>query len=232
MTSKTMPTRYRCPLRASNSARSSDSPLFTATFPIFHPITEGLGIHTIEYRFPNANPTILPDAFLKSVTPICVIGHPARTVPSLYRTAHLNVHGAEFAVRASLRWCRLLFDWYIAATARKPIVLNDEDLVYEYATMKGLCDALALDESGVQSDWDAVSQSETREYDIRGPPTLPTIQTRNRVERSRKRDDKVDIDKEAKEWVKAFGEDAAEVIKRTVLGATDDYAYLRHYAMA
>ena len=227
MTSKVMPTNYRCPLRASNSPQSSDATLFTATYPIFHPITEGLGIHTIESRPPNANPTVLPDAFLKSVTPICVIRHPAHTIPSLYRTAHFNVHGPEFQVQASLRWCRLLVDWYATTTGTKPIILDGYDLIHKPEIVKRLCSALSLDGSEVQTLWDTISQSE-----IRGQvPVTATTQTLTGAQRSRAGDDEIDLDEEERGWVKEFGVDAATAIMGLMGSATEDYSYLKQYAI-
>ena len=48
---------------------------------------------------------------------------------------------------------------------------------------------------------------------------------------SKKRDDEINVDEEAKGWIKEFGVGAAEAIKRFVLGGMDDYLYLRQYAM-
>ena len=233
MTSKTMPTNFRCPLRASRSPQSSNSPLFTATFPIFHPITEGLGIHTIESRPPNTNPTVLPDAFLKSMTPICLIRHPARTFPSLYRGARPthNVYGSEFPINASIRWCKLLVDWYTVATGTRAIVFDGDNLIHESSTIAKVCRALSLDESGVQNSWDAMSREEIGEQDAMTSAMNATIQTSNEEDRSRKRDDEIDIDEEARGWGKEFGLDVAEAIKALVAGAMDDYLYLRQYAI-
>ena len=231
MTSKTMPTNFRCPLRAYNSPHSSDSPLFTATFPIFHPITEGLGIHTIESRSPNANPTVLPDAFLKNMTPICLIRHPARAFPSLYRTAHPNVHGSELAVQASLHWCRLLVDWYAATTGTKPIVLEGDDLIHEPATITKFCGAVSLNQSGVQTSWDAISQAEIREQDAVTSAMNDSIQTSNGMQRSKKRDDEIDVEEEERGWVQEFGVDAADAIKELVVAALEDYSYLKQYRL-
>ena len=218
MTSKTMPTNYRCPLRASNSPHSSDSSLFTATFPIFHPITEGLGIHTIESRSPNANPTVLPDAFLKNMAPICLIQHPAYTFPSSYRAAQLNVRGSEFFINASPRWGKLLVDWYTATTGTKPLVYDEADLIHEPGTIQRLCRALSIDESKLQKSRDTMPQPELGE-----PDATP-------AGKARKQDDEIDLDEEARGWAKEFGVDAAETIKGFVLGAMDDYSYLRRFA--
>ena len=224
MTSKVMPTKYRCPFRASNSPQSSDSAIFTATFPIFHPITEGLGIHTIESRPPKANPTVLPDAFLRAVTPICLIQHPARTCPSLYRATHLDVHGAEFHVQTSLRWCRLLVDWYAVTTGSKPIVLDGDNMVHKPDIIKKLCSALSLDGSEVQTLWDTNSQAVIREPDAVTATIQTPIGEGQRVH-------EIDLDEEENGWVKEFGVEVATAIKELVVGAMDDYSFLKQYAM-
>ena len=195
MTSKVMPTNYRCPLRASNSPHSSDSALFTATFPIFHPITEGLGIHTIESRPPQANPTVLPDAFLKSMTPICLIRNPAYTIPSLYHASvpRLNVHGREFPVQASLHWCRMLVDWYATTTGTKPIIVDCDDLINEPNLVRKLCSALSLDTSKMQASWHAISQAEQ-------DAATTTMQTSSSAARSKKEYKNIELDEEESVW--------------------------------
>ena len=57
------------------------------------------------------------------------------------------------------------------------------------------------------------------------------IRELDRAEWSRKRDDEIDIDEEAKGWIKEFGAGDAETITRMVSGAMDDYFYLRQYAI-
>lgn len=66
------------------------------------------------------NPTLLPISFLQSITtPIFIIRHPARFIPSFYRAARdagydVALDGPEFAISATLRWTRLLFEWFVA----------------------------------------------------------------------------------------------------------------------
>ena len=55
--------------------------------------------------------------------------------------------------------------------------------------------------------------------------------SRDSAQRSRQRDDQIDIDEEAKIWEKEFGADAAERIKYLVLDAMDDYSYLNQCAI-
>lgn len=160
MTSKTMLTNYRCPLRASNPPHSTDSSLLTATFPILHPITEGLSIHTIKSRPPKANFTVQP-----SMTPICLIQHRAHTFPSLYRSAQVDLRGSAFTVQVSFRSCRLLVDWYTVATGVRPIVLDDDDLIHRSVTTKQFCDAVSIIVTEVQTSWGATSQAEIRGQD-------------------------------------------------------------------
>ena len=132
---------------------------------------------------------------------------------------------------ASLRWCKLLVDWYNVTTGTKPIVLDETDLIHEPATITKLCRALSLDESWLQTSGDAMPQAEIGEQDAMTPATNATIQTSNGAEPSPKRDDEIDIDEEVKGWRKEFGVDTAETIKNLVVGAMHDYSYLRQRAI-
>ena len=160
------------------------------------------------------------------MTPICLIRHPARTLPSLYRAAHLNVHGPEFTVQASLRWCRLLVDWYAVTTGIEPLVLDSDDLIHKPATIKLFCGAVSLDESVMQTSWDIISKAEIREQDCANSAMTATVQTLGR-----KGNEEIDIDEEERSWVEEFGVDAAEAIKGFVVGAMDDYSYLKQLAI-
>lgn len=110
-------------------------------------------------------------------------------------------------------------------------MLDETDLIHEPATITKLCRALALDESGLQASWDAMPQADISEQDVMTPAMNATIETSNGAQRSRKRDDEIDIDEEAKDWRKDFGVDTAETIKGLVVGAMHDYSYLRQRAI-
>ncbi len=106
-------------------------------------------------------------------------------------------------------------------------MLDEADLIHEPATITKLCRALSLDTSGVQTSHKTIPQAGSREQDAMTPAMIATTQTLEEVEYSRKRDDGIDIDKEAEGWKKEFGVDAADTIKGFVMAAMDDYSYLR-----
>ncbi len=106
-------------------------------------------------------------------------------------------------------------------------MLDEADLIHEPAIITKLCRALSLDTSGVQTSYDNIPQAGTREQDAMTPAMVATTQTSEEVEHSTKRDDEFDIDEEVKGWKKEFGVDVADTIKGFVMGAMDDYSYLR-----
>ena len=92
------------------------------------------------------------------------------------------------------------------------------------AIINKLCSAVSLDESELPTSLDATSRAEIREPDAK-------IQVSNGEEWSRKRDDEINVDEEAEGWIQEFGVGATETIRGFVLGAMDDYTYLRQYAI-
>ena len=108
------------------------------------------------------NPTLLPISFLQSITkPIFIIHHPARFIPSFYRAARdagydVALGGPEFAISATLRWTRSLFEWFIANNdggddtnqtnnSSHPILIESSDLIQDRILMPRLCARLRLD---------------------------------------------------------------------------------------
>ena len=74
-------------------------------------------------------------------------------------------------------------------------------------------------------------REEIGEHDAMTSAMNASIQTSNGEDRSRKRDDEIDIDEEARGWGKEFGLDVADAMKDLVTGAMDDYLYLGQYAI-
>lgn len=134
-----------------------------------------------------SNPTWIPDDLYRSLSPLILIRHPARIMPSFYRTQadvfRLQTTDEDFAVYASLRWLRIIFDSYreiysentkpahtdssCNGTCSKkdktawPLVLDAEDVVYNtQAIVEKLCDIWDIDSSGVQYSWKATPREE------------------------------------------------------------------------
>ena len=134
-----------------------------------------------------SNPTWIPDDLYTSLSPLILIRHPARMIPSFYRTQadvfKLQTADEDFAIYTSFRWLRIIFDSYrefysendnlvppysscstIDGTKEKPIwplVIDAEDVVYStQAIVSKLCDIWHIDSSGVQYSWKATPQEE------------------------------------------------------------------------
>ncbi|KAL0575155.1 hypothetical protein V5O48_006812 [Marasmius crinis-equi] len=115
------------------------------------------------------NPTLLPDRFFFSFTPIITIRHPVRVIPSFARSMHAykgELFGTEFPVAAGgFRLERLIFESfksYEEARAvdegrdvRIPIVVDGAKLVKDpRGQMKKFCALLGIDEGGIKYTWD------------------------------------------------------------------------------
>ena len=111
-----------------------------------------------------ANPTLLPTRFLKTVSPAILIRHPGKIVPSFYRASRntivTTVFDEEFPVEASLRWPRLIFDWYeeyyrIAGIKQRPLVIDAEDIINDsYNVIEKFCAMTGLDPKYIQYSWE------------------------------------------------------------------------------
>lgn len=111
-----------------------------------------------------SNPTILPSRFMNSLLPIILIRHPALMIPSYYRIAR-DIHGAhfddaEFPINATLRWSRLVLEYYHAraaadAAAAKPIVVDASALVgpHAEALLTKICRLVCISPDFVQLQW-------------------------------------------------------------------------------
>ena len=134
-----------------------------------------------------SNPTWIPNDLYKSLSPLILIRHPARMIPSFYRTQadvfKLQTTDEDFAMYTSLQWLRIIFDSYrelysenddlnhpywscntIDSTKERPIwplVIDAEDVVHStQAIVSKLCDIWDIDSSGVQYSWKAIPKEE------------------------------------------------------------------------
>ena len=124
------------------------------------PIEDDLTVHS--------NPTLLPDRFFFSITPIITIRHPAYAIPSMYRAeCGMGREGLalDLPVWINCKWERLIFDSFLSYNASKaksegpqtpvPIVVDGIKLVKDpQGQMKKVCQLLGLDEGKIQYTWD------------------------------------------------------------------------------
>ena len=108
------------------------------------------------------NPIALSNEFLTTLSPVILTRHPARIIPSLYRLSEdtrRTIFAELFPVNASLRWSRLIFDWYdeyyrISGIEKRPIVIDAEDMINDSRNVvEKFCDMNGLDPKHVQYTW-------------------------------------------------------------------------------
>ncbi|KIM77505.1 hypothetical protein PILCRDRAFT_825279 [Piloderma croceum F 1598] len=163
-----------------------------------------------------ANPTVLPNDFLTTFLPVILIRHPAKIVPSYYRASR-DVSGAtvfdeDFPVNVSLRWSRLIFDWYeeyycISEIEQRPIVIDAEDMINDsHYVAEKFCAMTGLDPKHVQYSWTEVTEAPSPIHE-RFASTL-----RNSTGIIRKDQTPIIIEDEAKKWAEEFGEEVSHAI--------------------
>ncbi|KAI3317054.1 hypothetical protein HD806DRAFT_515915 [Xylariaceae sp. AK1471] len=183
------------------------------------------------------NLTPLPDEFLKTWHPTFLIRHPAKMLPSLFRTAlediQLNGKGRSkkepYEVETTLKFVRALHDFYLnhfGKASQWPIVIDADDvmmypeLVIKYAELTG------LDPDKLRFTWEKTSQEM---LDKLPPPQKIMFSVFNAstgVDKG-KIAGNINIDTEAEKWRIEFGEEGGRKLERWVRDAMPDYEYLR-----
>ncbi|GAW26691.1 hypothetical protein SAMD00023353_4301100 [Rosellinia necatrix] len=192
----------------------------------------------------DGNPTVLPTQFLLGVTPVFLIRHPALVFESILRvsgpTMGARVDDEEFLVDASLRWLRLLHDWFARGGAsanggvRRPIVLNADEVMARPTVVQKLCERLRVDPGDVCFQWDPVAPSVLEAQGSYHQHFFSTIQTSSGVQldkHSAPDGRPLDLDAMAESWQEAHGSDAAAALRSFVAAAMPDYEYLSQFEL-
>lgn len=108
-----------------------------------------------------ANPTYIPDDLLKTLKPIFIIRHPQLMVASLWRAqqelTRLTLEDEDLEFQITLKWTRILYDYFRDQLGIEPVILDSEDFVYQTkAVTDKLCVMFGLDPDGVKDTWDPV----------------------------------------------------------------------------
>ncbi|OBT44499.1 hypothetical protein VE00_04929 [Pseudogymnoascus sp. WSF 3629] len=180
----------------------------------------------------SSNPTLLPDDFMLSVSPIFLIRHPALAFPSWYRlitsTFGADIDDSDFPVEASFRWSRIVYDWYLNTWTetspsspltqhRKPAVIDADDTMSDRAALERLCHQLQLDPQQLSFDWQVENTGHL--------PWLSSLQRSTGVDMS-KISKGIDIQQEFVKWENEFGSHVAQKLLHFVELAMPDYEYL------
>ncbi|KAL0575156.1 hypothetical protein V5O48_006813 [Marasmius crinis-equi] len=189
------------------------------------------------------NPTLLPDRFFFSFTPIITIRHPARIIPSYARAMHAHkgeLFDTEFPVMAvSFRLERLIFESFKSfeearaaeegRDVRIPIVVDGEKLVKDpHGQMKKVCTLLGIDEEGIKYTWDP---PKLRENANTGKTFFAAINQSTGVVADDRFDKPLDIQEEAQKWVEEWDEPTAVAMEKMVASAMEDYEYLYQFSL-
>ena len=178
-----------------------------------------------------ANPTVLPISFLRTMCPVCLYRHPAPLFESYYRAAirggiSIPIQDEDFPLYTSLRWIRLLHDWY-SSIGDVPVTIEADDLMNEDSVMPKVCKALGLDPKYLQTQWDKVPEEKKAQQGIMVTSFKQTIQNSTGVIRSKRRDTEINNFQERERWANEFGEEVAAELYSAVEDAMPDYMYLR-----
>ncbi|KAK1223700.1 hypothetical protein PQX77_013421 [Marasmius sp. AFHP31] len=193
-----------------------------------------------------SNPTLIPNRFFFSFTPIVTIRHPAHAAPSAYRVflksdVGVDLSHPELPVLTSYKWARLVFDCFKfyggmekdvggrAADAALSIVVDGEKLVKgPQGQMKKVCDILGLDEGGIRYNWDNPEMWKGSKF---GATFFKTLNESSGVVLDPKYNKPLHIETEEEKWVEEWDEETARVLRKMVQEAMEDYRYLLQYSL-
>ncbi|KAL8754139.1 MAG: hypothetical protein Q9199_004558 [Rusavskia elegans] len=192
------------------------------------------------------NPSVLPDSFIRTLSPIIQIRHPAISIPSYYRAcisvaSENHVDSEGFITATTFAWPRIIFDWFCEHVYphRKetfrghdswPLVVDGDDLVNENErVMTAICSLADLDMKGVMREWDPISEEIKQKQPENVQRFLSTLQASNGIIKSGLKGEDIVVEEEAEKWVKEFGPKIGNRLKEAVEATMDDYLYLAQF---
>ncbi|KAL0575949.1 hypothetical protein V5O48_006019 [Marasmius crinis-equi] len=182
---------------------------------------------------PIPNPTLIPDRLFVSFTPVIIIRHPVKTLPSLLRASGqlvgATVFDADFPMDSSFKWQRMVYDCYKAWFSSSggcdeslPIVIDADKLINNSeGQMEVLCKRVGLDPAGIKYTW------ETQAPDNQAQAIFgKTLFESTAVIQGEKTANPPVLEDEVKRWAKEWDEETAREMKRRVELNLPDYEYL------
>ncbi|KAJ8094054.1 hypothetical protein PM082_009944 [Marasmius tenuissimus] len=175
------------------------------------------------------NPTLLPDRLFVTFTPILLIRHPARMLPSLlsaFGQIGANPFDPDFPIDSSYKWQRQMYDcynaWFREKDARLPIVIDGDKLINDpQGQMEKLCSIVGLDSAGVKYTW------ESQELDTPVKALfIRTLCASTGVIQGDETAKPPVLEDEVKKWAEQWDEETAQEMKRRAELVLLDYEYL------
>lgn len=180
------------------------------------------------------NPTIFPDDFLLSHSPIFLIRHPIQTFPSTIRAGSRYMQSTgpimdDFAkLMLRYRWHVILYDWYAKEHTRdpeanpEPLILDADEMMYNRAAVAELCRRVGLDPAMTRYEWRKAQLENSYDRESEYQDVL----TQSESILPGKGSDIVKLEDEIPKWKAEFGEERANLLLELVDDAMSDYEYL------
>ncbi|ESK89781.1 hypothetical protein Moror_16818 [Moniliophthora roreri MCA 2997] len=198
---------------------------------------------TPEPPLPIPNPTFLPDRLLKTLTPVFIIRHPARAIPSYLRVSEpfsRTIFDDDVPLFLVFKWQCMVFDFYKAwysctngAESAGPsrenllIVIDGDKLVNDSLhQIDKLCRLLDLDPTPIRFSWDARDGFENLAY----VAFLSTIGKSTGVIKSEDSKPLV-LEDEVKKWAIQWDDETVWEMKRRAENAMEDYEYMLKHSI-
>lgn len=177
------------------------------------------------------NPTIFPDEFLKSWTPVFLVRHPALSFESWYRAEsgarNVDIFDKQWAFYTSFQYSRQLYDWYLSNVTGPddmPIVVEADDMLEKSSTIETLCDLLKMDKQHILDEWEVIEAPKnagSRELKYMSGYWNSTSVDQSKSSRG------LDMVKRYSLWQDEFGSLVSKELLRLVENAMPDYEYLK-----
>jgi hypothetical protein len=192
-------------------------------------------------QLPISNPTLLPDRLAVTFIPVFMIRHPAYTFPSALRASSsygAKVFDPDFAVIATYRWQRIVFDFYRGLYEKKfkgspqrrnwPVVVEGDRLVNDTKNlMTKFCEMVGLEESQIQYSWDSRYSQRNAIWDA----FVKVAEESTGVIKNPEPIRPPDLAQEIKRWESEWDTDVAEKLREFVELAMDDYNHLLRHSL-
>ncbi|KAF7585772.1 hypothetical protein BBP40_010145 [Aspergillus hancockii] len=234
------------PTRQSMWIHSShqDDELCTASTPWQVEYLGPTGLKDLPVEMP-PNPTILPNEFLRQVSPTFLIRNPILSFPSHYRAMRDSWFGSTdtfqengrcyLTFNMTIRWSRMMYDWYALlmqrlnhdhGVKRWPIVLDADDIMTSPDVVIHYCNFVGLDPSKLKFRWKPTKKDGLVNVDPEFLRMKDTLHASDGVMQDKVATGLV-LENEAIKWAKEFGEAEAVKLVNWVKAAMPDYEYMK-----
>jgi hypothetical protein len=187
-----------------------------------------------------ANCTPLPDRYMEMWLPTFLIRHPALAFPSFERASGGRPWpSAPTRANCTLAFSRALYEFYIQQYEHSvpqgvteherncwPIILDADDIMSNPAVLERWCDLSGLDKTKLKLRWDPLTEDQLDALPRVAVKMSKTLNASAGVLADKMSND-VDIDSEAINWRREFGEVRGSEMEDWVRSAMADYEYMR-----